>query len=43
MAPDRNDREDLLLEFHLDRLEDADRTFLEAELLRDKELRAKAG
>jgi len=42
MAPDRHDREDLLLDFHLDRLSDEDRAFLEAELLRDKELRSQS-
>ena len=42
MAPDRNDCEGLLLDFHLDRLDEDDRTFLEAELLRDKALRDKS-
>lgn len=42
MPNERKDREEALLDFHLDRLTDDQRTWIESELLRDAELRAKS-
>ena len=42
MEKNRKHREQLLLDFHLDQLDDEDRAWIEAELLRDGELRAKS-
>lgn len=38
----RKDREHLLLDFHLDQLDEPERSWIEAELLRDAQLRAKS-
>lgn len=42
MDRDRQDRESLLLDLHLDQLDDTDRSWLEAELVADPELRARS-
>ena len=42
MESNNRNREDLLLDFHLDRLDGSDREWIEAELLRDVELRHKS-
>ncbi len=42
MERDRKKREEFLLDFHLDQLADDDREWIEAELLRDAELRTKS-
>ncbi|MBU0718307.1 MAG: hypothetical protein KJ749_08670 [Planctomycetes bacterium] len=42
MTRDKRDRERLLLDFHLDRIGDEDREWIEAELLRDAEFRTKS-
>ena len=42
MEHNRKDREQLLLDFHLDQLDEEEHSWIEAELLRDAELRAKS-